>query len=374
MTGRRRFARRLARLWMPLYWLAGGLLLLFLCEGVLRLLPYQPPSSPVLIEFVNPEWNDTLVYQFHPEFFWGFRPNNWIEERRPDGSRYAVRINNLGLRGADFPDPAAEGAYRIMMLGDSCAFGVLTEHGHNLPEQLEFMLERAYPDRRFRIFNAGVTGYSSLQVRLSLEKYGPLFAPHLVLLYAGTNDVLPCMGFSDREIYEKHRGRLRFERLRERSKLFTSLRGLLPAATREAALWLPEEGSGLPPLRVPLPESEENFRAIFDFTRERLGADLAVVQPPNFWPDNPITLVNDILRRLCEEKDVPCVDAYTAFREYPDGPSLMARPDVDLIHPGEKGYRLIAEMLFEAIRERGFVEKSPPLAVGGDGKAPDSAL
>ncbi|MBE7559449.1 SGNH/GDSL hydrolase family protein [bacterium] len=354
-----RRTRLKAPLQYAVYCAGGGVLLLFMVEVLLNLLPYQPPSSPLLVEFINPEWKDEFLYRLDPDLFWCFRPNVALHGERPDGSRYTVRINNLGLRGADWPDPAAQGAYRMMMVGDSCAFGVFTEEGRNIPEQLASMLAEAHPDRRFHVLNLGVPGYSSQQALITLQKHGPMYRPHLVILYSGNNDVLPRVKFSDREILLHYRGELRRQGRLEQSKLFTTLRAFLPAAKSGPPVHVSPFAPD-PVTRVPLADSEENFSAILDFAQGALGARLIVILPPNLLPEHRIPEVNALLRRLCEPRGVPTVDAYHLFAGAPDPAALYAYPAWDKVHPNPQGYRLIAEAVFAAIHELGWLPPTPP--------------
>ncbi len=359
MRDRIRLSRLRGNLEYLAYCLGAGVLLVFVAEIVLTFLPYQPPSSPLLVEFVNPEWQDEFLYRLDPELFWSFRPHARLRERRPDGSLYSVRLNNLGLRGADWPDPEAEGAFRILMVGDSCAFGVLTQEGQNLPEQLASMLRQAHPGRRIHVMNLGVPGYASLQARITLQQHGPLYHPNLVLVYSGSNDVLPRVRFTDREILLHYRGELRRQGRLEKSKLYATLRGLVGHATSQRPADVPSwVADSL--TRVPMAESEVNFRAIIDYASDTLGAHVVVVLPPNLAPEHRVREVNALLSRLCAEKDVPTVDAHRLFANFPDPPMLYAMPDSDKVHPNVAGYRLIATHVFAVVEDHRWLDDPAP--------------
>ncbi len=100
-----------------------------------------------------------------------------------------VSTNALGMRDREIPLKAA-GTYRVLVSGDSWAFGPGVEIGQTFPKVLERKLNAAFPDRRFEVFNAGVEGYGTDQELLLLRRHIDEIKPDLVLLefYPG-NDV-----------------------------------------------------------------------------------------------------------------------------------------------------------------------------------------
>ncbi len=85
-----------------------------------------------------------------------------------------------------------EGTIRIFVLGGSAAQGFPgSEFG--IGRQLELMLEKAYPNRKFEVINAAITAINShvvLQIARSCLKYKPDF----LVLYLGNNEVVGPYG------------------------------------------------------------------------------------------------------------------------------------------------------------------------------------
>jgi lysophospholipase L1-like esterase len=93
-----------------------------------------------------------------------------------------VTTNALGLRG---PELARErdGRARVLVLGDSFAYGVGVADGETFSARL------AARDPGLELLNAGVNGYGTGQELLLLRELGPGLAPDLVLLAFFWNDV-----------------------------------------------------------------------------------------------------------------------------------------------------------------------------------------
>lgn len=93
----------------------------------------------------------------HPLRFWALRPGT---DGNFDGGR--VRVNSLGLRGAEIPAEKEPGEVRILLLGDSCVFSDEVDQSRALDAALEREL-RARTGLPVRVINGGCPGYSSFQ-------------------------------------------------------------------------------------------------------------------------------------------------------------------------------------------------------------------
>ncbi len=106
----------------------------------------------------------------------------------------SYRINGLGFRGPDYTIPAPPGTFRILALGDSIAFGMGVHEQDTFAAQLESRLNAAAGARgqtmRYEVVNAGVTGYSTRDERVSYERFSSAYMPQVVLLAMVFNDDL----------------------------------------------------------------------------------------------------------------------------------------------------------------------------------------
>lgn len=101
-----------------------------------------------------------------------------------------VEANRKGLRDRDFPAGKA-GAFRILGLGDSFAFGWGVPLEATFFKRLEGLLNGSRPGVVHEVINAGIPGFGTYEALHLMTSVGPDYQPDLVLLafYEG-NDYL----------------------------------------------------------------------------------------------------------------------------------------------------------------------------------------
>ncbi len=155
------------------YLLAGSLLVALLaCEGIARIVqrPRPEPASPFTL--------DPLLQ---------YRPRPGLTHDFPVPGRSPVRwvTNSRGFRGPEFDAGREAGTSRIVILGDSVAFGYFNPEAATIASFLREDLLRRAPAE---VINAGVPGYVSLQSLLLLQTEVLDWRPDLVFLVVGWND------------------------------------------------------------------------------------------------------------------------------------------------------------------------------------------
>jgi lysophospholipase L1-like esterase len=112
-----------------------------------------------------------------------------------DGGREVVlQANSAGFIGPERSLPKPPGIVRVMAFGDSIVAGLFRisdprEFG-GWPAKLETLLNQRVRDgRAFEVINAGVGGYTAWQTALRFESRGVAFAPDLVVVLVGWNDL-----------------------------------------------------------------------------------------------------------------------------------------------------------------------------------------
>jgi lysophospholipase L1-like esterase len=98
-----------------------------------------------------------------------------------------VAINRQGLRGPEV-EPLPPGGLRILVLGDSFAFGVGAEQEESYPARLEEILRNR--GVRAQVLNAGVPGYSVPDAVTWFQAHGKALDPDVVLLTVFTGNDL----------------------------------------------------------------------------------------------------------------------------------------------------------------------------------------
>lgn len=120
------------------------------------------------------------------------RPN-W--ETYQVAEEYSVRVttNALGMRGAGASAEKAPGVYRVLVVGDSFAFGYGVEDWETFPARLQAELEER--GLRVEVLNAGVPGWSTDGYFVYLREHGFALEPDLVLVALSENE-LSDMGWN----------------------------------------------------------------------------------------------------------------------------------------------------------------------------------
>jgi len=116
----------------------------------------------------------------------GWRHMAGVQVNLPIGK---VSLNARGARSRNIPYRKPAGAYRIVILGDSFAFGYGLDNHETLAYRLETLLNKDENGPAYEAVNLGVSGYGTDQEYLVLLKEGVRYSPDLVLLvFFTTND------------------------------------------------------------------------------------------------------------------------------------------------------------------------------------------
>ncbi len=284
-----------------------------------------------------------------------------------------ISTNELGLRSAAVA-PKARGEFRLLVLGESSAFGIGVQQYETFPAVLEGLLnERG--TRPYRVINAGVPAYSSFQSLLFLEQRGLRLKPDLVLFYHELNDYLPSslrdssndtLGVSrtDQQWHATRRSTItrrllahsalyRFAALRLAERRITKLQrearanplsqiGLLDIAlpprltnSEQTAPAAAIEESLLPP-RVSPEERWENLRRLRQICQAR-EIELVIIHPA--YSDS--RRHECLLTRFCSDTGTLMFEAYDALHP----PEAAAGLFLDPWHPTVLGHRRLAQQL-----------------------------
>jgi hypothetical protein len=113
-----------------------------------------------------------------------------------------ISINSLGFRGPEI-SASKDGAYRIVVLGESTTFGMtLQPEDQPWPEVLEQIIRQRLKTRRpVQVINAGVPAYTSTTIFSRLPGEILPLQPDMIISYHGANgfhmidsSVLPPVG------------------------------------------------------------------------------------------------------------------------------------------------------------------------------------
>lgn len=136
----------------------------------------HPSPRELLVASQDP----TLVYELDPGVEGTYR---YLNPHQRDWE-YRVHVGDDGFRRV--PGPVAPGAARLVVLGDSYAFGYGVDDEETFASRLAGML-----GGRADVRNWGVPGYNLVQEVELLRVRGPEVAPDLVVLALHPNDFEP---------------------------------------------------------------------------------------------------------------------------------------------------------------------------------------
>lgn len=262
-----------------------------LAEGLLRAL--DPIGLNYDREFQRYK-NEAVVYA------WSQQPPSQIDLdgrlfwHKPDleldlGS-FKMRTNALGFRGPAATAQKPADRFRILVLGDSVAFGWGVDEEHTFLRRFESDWNATH-ERKIEVLNAGHLVYDSVQQQALLRDQGLSLSPDLVLLVYVVNDIEPSRDLVEEALLGKAPDPQ--EAVPDAGDLWTSL----AAAARAVSL------SALGELFVlqsdPMARFQRAAGADVVYAPEKFG------KGPRGWPRSQRALLQ--MRDLCQERSIPFV-------------------------------------------------------------------
>ncbi len=305
----------------------------------------------------------TVFWHFDPLLGWHHRPGQQGLFVRA-GDRVEVRINDRGLRDHDYAYQRSAGKQRILVLGDSFAWGYGVAQDEIFTERIEATLDDV------EVINAGVSGYSTDQELLWLKHEGVKYRPDLViLLLVGNDDAMnhqrvsyfvypkPLFKLGEAGDLELHNvpvpraslaRRLAYQGCR-RSALINLFVGRATRVIRGG--WKP--ASSEPRASRPVAEAGVNQSAPFALTSALIheirgesaavGAELLIVATSMYWQADSAGTYEELLEVLrSQEHDVLDVEATEGF----DADSMRLSGDG---HWNAEGHAFVAMRVLERL-------------------------
>jgi lysophospholipase L1-like esterase len=138
----------------------------------------------------NRDWRQT--HRPHPTLGWCLL-EGWHGKDEWTGGW--SRFNAQGIRADDDVAPKKLGERRLLVLGDSVAFGAKVRTSDTFPNQLEARLHEE--GRSWHVLNGGVTAYDPSQEADWLELFGWPLEPDVLAVAFCANDVNPSQRTSE---------------------------------------------------------------------------------------------------------------------------------------------------------------------------------
>jgi len=317
---------------------------------------------------------------------YALRPGIRVTRGSRDGE-YEVRVNRLGFRGADIEERPAAGVHRVLVLGDSVAFGEGLIETESFPVLLEAALN-AGRHGAYEVINAGVSGFNTTAEAALLRERGLPLQPSTVVLAVSFNDFGPTPVITRTGVLSAaEAGPSPSSWLGDHSEFVVLLRWLVTYARGEhpfqkMAAAATHEGSDeqmWERIDAAVAKRHQQFydnprgtgwdrvRSALVDMRDLAAANdirLFVVLFPEQFQVTETTVPTELLSpqrawlRLCRELDLDCIDLHPAFQAAPERDLFM-----DMQHPNAAGHRVAARATAVALRRRGPV---PSTTTGGD--------
>ena len=251
-----------------------------------------------------------------------------------------IRINSDGFRDDEFPREISPATPRIVVLGDSVAWGYGVPLEEAFPQLLEEDLIRATPEGGEApvVYNLAVDGYSTSQEISLLETRGPALRPDLVIISYHLNDPDTMGGGLARH----YTNRPRFEILHRARQAIGRLKEILGKIESPAA-WLEENDYHRRIHARYQKEVREQFRHIGRISRERGVPVLVAVMPVfDFRPGEKYGWwdLHERIGELCRENGLGFLDLCDSFKDF-----SSAEVSSSVWHPNARGHRIMAGAL-----------------------------
>jgi len=277
-----------------------SLLLLFAADRLFKWYYYSQTyryyeAGEVYVE----DENTQLLFSPDRHLFWKIKPDIELKitenpeqydlhtvDSKPGSYFFTVKSNSHGLNSPEIATIKPADTQRVVTIGDSrtMAEGVVFDQLYS--RRLEALLnERSSGSPAYQVINGGVSGYSSHQGLVLLERELLAFEPDFVTVLFGVNDQDMDLGVSDRERAEQFDTSLTTIRAQaNRSMLYYFLRrqawllkGMLFGKTPMQAA--PRVVDGEPVRRVSLEEYAENLETIADLGAEHGFTPVFLIVP-----------------------------------------------------------------------------------------------
>lgn len=275
--------------------------------------------------------------------------------------------NALGMKDWEYPAAKPSGTYRILILGDSVAFGYGLDTAETFENQLEMLLARRFRDRRIEVLNMSVPGYNTAQELLKLRRDGLGLKPDLVVVaYTMNDDAASPMVFVDGD-------RVRFE------YVAPDLPDAAPAAkpSREDAAWsalyphsalarylyyavlrIRLSGKGQDETQTPPGSATASMRALAAIRDEAaaIGARTAVVIFPLLdWTQAgyPHETRHARIRAFLEGEKIPYVDLIRSYMIFQNDDLRITKDDN--LHPNRRGHTIASVALEHLLEKEGLI-------------------
>ncbi|MHC4945873.1 MAG: GDSL-type esterase/lipase family protein, partial [Planctomycetota bacterium] len=233
-------------------------------------------------------------------------------------------FNSLGLKDDEFELEPPEGIFRIVVLGDSFAYGQGVPNEKTFPDQMEKLLNARGHDLNYETINTAKPGMNTKEELDYLNEEGWSFHPDLIVLQFYANDVSVIATATEKKTNPILQ--LIFRRPFERSYFIFFLRhtfdrfmySLVRRTNEEAP---PDYFWGLyRHIETNMPawtQCRDAFTEIVRVCKERSVPIVAVLLPHPGEDHGSIPLIHEVVRNHCQAIGLPVLDLQEDVKTLP---------------------------------------------------------
>lgn len=287
-----------------------------------------------------------ILHRPHPTLLWEHTPNYGGITR---GFKEEVFINSHGFRSPDISRKKPAGQTRILLLGDSSAYGFSVRNQETFGSVLTQKLRAAYPGRDVRLLNAAVAGWTTYQAVVFMKERGWEYSPDIIII-AFNNDSWGEWKEDRERVPPAHL--IPVMRLLYRSNIYLGMKKIVMNARLKQdpkpAIW-PRFDTAKP--RVSVEDFRKNLNYIAEGARQR-NAEVMIVSMPLQVAKFKKQAYREAMKEVADKNDFPCICCDEDFAGLP-----VEEVFIDMMHPTAKGHQIIGNNIYGMITQKKWIEK-----------------
>lgn len=302
-------------------------------EGAMRITESKHPS----------------LHRPNPVYLWELSPGLKGEL---DTLGKPIQTNSQGFRMKEISRKKPAGQFRVMVLGDSSAFGYGVNEEDTFSSKLETKLQEKNPGKDIRVINTAVSGYSTFQAMKFMEEKGWKFSPDLLII--AFNDDPQAEWIRDSQRVPPKNIQPLFKIL-YKSMIYLQLRKI--TLNRQITKYpdlikQPPAISGVGQNRVPMDELKQYISAIITEGKKRGVKVIVLSMPQQVFEDKMLAQYRKKMQEAATENGAEFLDLFHQWQEGKTDGLFF-----DVMHPTPQGHERIAESLTELITGKNLIPK-----------------
>jgi hypothetical protein len=304
--------------------------------------PQMPPPKPL-----DPEFED--LPRLHTVMDLGGK-----NVRGVHGSAF-FRTNSAGFRGREYGLEPPPDTFRIVLIGDSFAMGWMTDEDMTYAMRVEKMLDEASAKTRFEVLNLGLGGLNTRLIVNRLHRIGLPYEPDLIVYGFTVNDIEAPQEFGMRHQGEPDPLLAEWRRFADSPSRLLQIMWPRWVSLRYNAFHQPGSyGDRLH--RWYFEEPDKWGRVAFGLDRlAAIGRSRGIcvhllihTKMAQFGFFHPFVPIYDRVEEAAIARGFTVTQSFPAFR-WRSASDLRISPLDD--HPNDEGHRILAEALFEGLKQ-----------------------